>query len=674
MQEGLLNSLEDFSAKALAADPSDAAQAADLARNLRSMLPSLEPHSPAADLLTMGLATLESIQSAPPPDMAGLLDALAAAAAAVVKNADGGDDSAIADACAALKALAAAPQLAPAGPKPAAQDPRLDTDGELLKDFIAESCERIAGAEAAIMALESNPQDKEQINTVLRAFHTVKGASGFLGLDRIQELAHLAENLLIAAREGRVAMTGASADLALASCDVLRAMVKSRDPAGAAPEPDEARFAELTQRLGNVAAARCAGTNAPQAPQEVRPDAQGANHDAQAQPQGVRVNAQRLDDLVDMVGELLIAHSIVAQNPLVTGMADQRLTRGVSHAGKILRSLQDLSLRMRMVPLRSTFGKLARLVRDLSRRSGKAIRFVTSGEDTEIDRNMVEALGDPLVHMIRNSVDHGIEPAQQRSDAGKPAEGTIRLSAFHSAGNVVIELQDDGKGLDAGAILKQAISRGLVAADHDMTDAEIHSLIFLPGLSTATRVTEISGRGVGMDVVKRSIDSLRGKIEVRSSSHGATFTLRLPLTLAIADAMLVKVGAEQFLLPTISIEHSFRPAGGAIHTVTGSGEMVMSRGQLLPLFRLHKLFGINGAVADPHRALLMVVEGGGRRCALMVDELCGQQQVVIKSLGRLFQGIPGVAGGAVLGDGRVGLILDTAGLVQLAHGHASAAA
>ena len=710
-QDTLRESLEDFSARVMAVDPSDVAQVAQLRLNLKIMLRSLETDSPSSDLLKLGLTALQAIEQRKRPDTSSLLDAVAGATAAIVKDLDSENDgSEISAATALLKTILASQDACP-DPLPAEhaygqessapQAPAspfislLESDPELCRDFIAESCDRIAAAEAALLALEANPDDKEQVNTILRAFHTIKGASGFLGLDQIQELAHLAENLLIRVRDGHIRMRDEHADTALQSCDALRIMVKSLDPAAKATGClDTGKLAALVERLSIAEAGKTQMTpNAGGLPDASTPAADEGTapvdkitgegtqtsdrhykETAQRPTEGVRVNAERLDELVNMVGELVIAHSIISQAPLVAGRADHQLTQSVSHAGKILRSLQDLTLGLRMVPLRPTFGKMARLVRDLARRSGKSVQLVAGGEDTEIDRNMVEVLSDPLVHMIRNAVDHGIEPEQERTRRGKQPTGMIHLRAYHSAGNVVIELQDDGRGLDRQGILAKAAKCGWVKEERELTDTEVYSLIFLPGLSTAEQVTDVSGRGVGMDVVKRNIDFLRGKIEVQSTEgQGSTFTLRLPLTLAIADAMLLTVGKERFLLPTISIEHSFRPNAGMVSTVTGRGEMVMIRGQLLPVFRMYKLFAIEGAVTDPNKALLIVIEGNGKRCAMMVDHLDGQQQVVIKPLGKMFANIPGVSGGAILGDGRVGLILDAAGLVQLSHGQTKAA-
>jgi len=619
----------------------------------------------------------------------------------------------------------AEPVAAPATPvaQPAAVPAAVlpaDTDLALLKEYIVESLDHIAAAEAALLALESDPDDSEQINTIFRAFHTIKGTSGFLGLERIQTLAHRAESLLDRARNGEIHVTGGYADLSLQSCDLLRVMIQALDgasPGGALAIPPE--LAKLLEALADPAAAGISGESDEAlrvgdilvgqgrvgrdqveqavAEQADRPIGEVLVERGAARPTDVakalrvqqqmrtgrgaaaeatvRVSTSRLDNLINMVGELVIAQSMVAQDPHVVSGRLARLSRSVSHAGKIIRELQDLTMSMRMVPLKATFQKMARLVRDLAHKSGKKVQYVTEGEETEIDRNMVEVLNDPLVHMIRNAVDHGIEAPDRRRQAGKDETGTVRLRAYHSAGNVVIELADDGKGLDRQKIVAKAVERGLIDAGRDLADSEAFALIFQPGFSTAEKVTDVSGRGVGMDVVKRGIESLRGRVEVASTvGAGSTFTIRLPLTMAITDAMLVRVGREKYLLPTVSIEQSFRPTREAISTVTGRGEMVMLRGDLLPMYRLHRLYGVSDAVADPCDGLLIVIESQGQRCAVMVDELLGQQQVVIKSLGQSLGNLPGVAGGAILGDGRVGLILDADGIMRLAQHHLADAA
>jgi two-component system chemotaxis sensor kinase CheA len=368
-----------------------------------------------------------------------------------------------------------------------------------------------------------------------------------------------------------------------------------------------------------------------------------------------------------MVGELVIGHSMVAQDETVNSGTYPELQRKVNHTGKIVRQMQDLCMSIRMVPLKATVHKIARLVRDLARRQKIMINFIPVGEDTEIDRNMVDLINDPLVHLIRNAVDHGIEPPEERERNGKPRAGTLLLKAYHSGGNVVVEISDDGRGLDRDKITQKAVAKGLIQSSQNLSESEIVTFIFQPGFSTADKVTDLSGRGVGLDVVRRAVETLRGRVDVSSEfGKGCTFTVRLPLTMAITDGMLVKVGNQRYILPTVNIDMSFRPDPEALSTVAGRAETVIFKGKLMPIFRLHRLFDIKEAVEDLTSGLLIIIGDGNQRCALLVDELVGQQQVVAKSLGDGIGNVQGISGGAILGDGRVGLILDPQGIAALA--------
>jgi len=378
----------------------------------------------------------------------------------------------------------------------------------------------------------------------------------------------------------------------------------------------------------------------------------------------VRVRTDRLDRLIDAVGELVIAQSMVAEDPNSNQIG---LQKKVVHAGKIIRDLQDMTLALRMVPLKATMQKMSRVVRDVARKQNKRVELLTEGAETEIDRGMVDVISDPLVHMVRNSVDHGIESEAERVAAGKPPVGQVKLSAKHSQGSVVVSLVDDGKGLDRRKIAAKAISQGIIESDDGMSDSEVFRLIFSAGFSTAEVVTDVSGRGVGMDVVRRAIESLKGSVEIRSTlGEGTTFDIRLPLTLAITDGMLVKVGAQRYIIPTVNIVRSLRPIERDLFRVTGKGELVSLRGEQVPIYRLHEIYNVEGAEQDPTKALLVFVSEGDRMAAILVDSLLGKQQVVTKSLGGCIGKIPGVSGGAILGDGRVGLILDPSTLVAFA--------
>jgi two-component system chemotaxis sensor kinase CheA len=383
----------------------------------------------------------------------------------------------------------------------------------------------------------------------------------------------------------------------------------------------------------------------------------------------VKVATDRLDALINTVGELVIAQSMVSQDVVKLASGSQRVMRNASHLSKITRELQDLSMSMRMVPIQGVFQKMARLARDVARKAGKEIDFRMTGGETELDRNVVEAISDPLVHMVRNSIDHGVEPPDVRAAAGKPRAGRVEIKAFHEAGNICIEIVDDGRGLNKKKLIEKATAAGILTPGQELSEQEIFKLIFHAGLSTAEKVTDISGRGVGMDVVRKNIEGLRGRIDIASvEGKGATFSIRLPLTLAVIDGLVVRIGTQRYIIPILSVEQSLRPTAAQISTLQNRGEMCMIRGTVLPLFRLYKLFNVTPKSTDPTQSIVVIVQDNDRRCCLVVDELVGQQQVVIKSLTDSLGSIRGISGGAILGDGSISLILDVPGLTELATG------
>jgi two-component system chemotaxis sensor kinase CheA len=599
----------------------------------------------------------------------------------------------------------------------------LAADQELVQNFISEALEHLDSIETQIVYLEQDPTDKERINAIFRPFHTIKGVAGFLNLDQIQAFAHELETLLDEARSGRLFISGEIIDFILNAVDILKGMIndlnssletgkplqvidlkphqatiksflQGKEEPGREPEKrmigeilleqgavqeDDLEAALVKQReikksceLGEILVAE-----GKVAPQQI---AQALVQQMQEQPSGretsasqtIKIDVQKLDFLVDMMGELVIVQSQVQQNPLVQGLNDQKLVRNFSQMARITSELQKISMSLRMVPIGQTFQKMVRVVRDLSRKSGKIVELHLAGEDTEIDRNMVEAIYDPLVHMVRNSVDHGLEIPAQRSEAGKSEKGNLWLRAYHKGGNVVIEIEDDGQGLNRERILAKARDQGLLQEGENLTSTQIDNLVFEPGFSTAAQITDVSGRGVGMDVVKRTIDNLRGKIDISSNTgKGSRFTIRLPLTLAIIDGMIVQVGNERYIIPTIAVQQTLRPALEDYHTVQAKGEMIKVRNSLLPLLRLHHMFGVAAARQNPTEALVLVVENEGEQKCIMVDQIVGKQEVVIKSLGETFNDVKGLAGGTILGDGRVGLILDLNGLFALSKGSAA---
>jgi two-component system chemotaxis sensor kinase CheA len=561
---------------------------------------------------------------------------------------------------------------------PAGNDDELgafNADPELAGMFIADAIDHLGTIEAAILKLETAPTDLKLVNDIFRPFHTVKGNAGILGITSIQEFAHKVETLLDLARSGKHPMGPIEIDVVLKTVDLLKLVIDEL-PARAVGKPTtdvSARRRELMDRVD----ALIAGSMPP--PSQVA--APGVAASAQAQSSGddagvwkvnraedqstVKVDTKKLDNLVDMVGELVIAQAILAEDPALRS-AGERLSRRLAHVKRITSDLQRDTMAMRMVPIRQTFQKMSRLARDLSRKFERPCNLQLAGEETELDRKVVEHLTDPLMHMMRNAIDHGVEPPERRLAAGKPATAELKLSAFHRAGFIVVELADDGAGLDTDQILAKGVTLGLIPEGARPDPSEIHQLIFQPGFSTAAKVTELSGRGVGMDVVRRNIEALRGRIDIQTvRGKGTTFSIQLPLTLAIVDGILLGVGADRFVIPTFAVLESLRPLPEQVQTLQGQACMVQVRDRLYPLLHLGEVFGIAGARQRISEGTVIICHDSGRSIALAVDELIGKQEVVIKGLGEMFRGVRGIAGGAILGDGRIGLILDTGGLLSL---------
>ena len=592
-----------------------------------------------------------------------------------------------------------------------------DADQEMVSLFCSSAQDLLQDIEQGVLVLEENPNESTTIDTVFRAFHTFKGNAGVMNFVVLQRLTHELESLLDAARRGTFQLGRESIDLILQGADILKRYVTelSSQLSGvevgrkiSLPIPSLVRRAHrmLTTGSGPVPAKSSAPVVQNTAPASVEipaissttvqpiptpvfaatqlvaspePPAKQVTPTKQAPASSavgiVRVDTLKLDGLIDLVGELVIAQSMVVQNPDLKNITSEHLSRSLGQLRGITSDLQRTAMSLRMVPIRNTFQKMARLVRDLAAQQGKEIQLVLEGEDTELDRNIVEELSDPLIHMIRNSADHGIEATDRRIADGKPRAGTITLRAFHQGGFIVIQIQDDGKGLVPDRILAKAVERGLVKPDNSLDEQEIFELIFAPGFSTAEQITDVSGRGVGMDVVRRNIEKMRGKIEIQSvAGAGTTFTLFVPLTLAIIEGLLVGVGDQRYIIPTLSVRESFRPLPGMVTTVHGRGEMVHVRGRLTPMLRLGDHLHTPVNAVDPTQGIVVVVEAGQDSRCLLVDELIGKQEVVIKSLGEMFHNQTAFAGAAILGDGRVGLILDIHALVKLKLKHAETAA
>ena len=584
-------------------------------------------------------------------------------------------------------------------------------DVSLVKDFISEGLEYIDEIEVNILNLEQNPDNTDTINTIFRPFHSIKGVASFLNLEKIRDLAHNLENLLDKARNMELRITPPLIDVVLDGADALKAMIlQLKDQIENQPfKPLVLDLSVLAQRIQAVEKSekesppnRKLGEILVDEGLVTKDDVNLAVKAAQTSPlkkigevlieegkvtpkqvsqalrkqteqttdaSTLRVDVHKLDDLIDMVGELVITQSMIQEDLTQQVNADKNLLRDIALFSRITSSLQRTSMRLRMIPIRQTFQRMSRLIRDLAKNAGKTVIIEMHGEETEIDRNMVDEIYNPLVHMVRNSVDHGLETPEERIKAGKPEKGLIRLQAYHRGGNIVIEISDDGRGLNRQKIIDKALKKGLISNMDNLSEHDVFKMILLPGLSTAEKVTDVSGRGVGMDVVKQAVEKLRGKIDIESAQgKGTTFSTSFPLTLAIIDGMMVKVGQEIYVIPTMAIRQALRPAKEHHNVVVNKGETIHVMGQLLPLVRLYALFGIEPLKKDPWEAIVVVVEGENRAKCLLVDEIIGKAEVVIKSLGAGLKHIKGVSGGAILGDGRIGLILDPEGLFELSEG------
>jgi two-component system chemotaxis sensor kinase CheA len=526
-------------------------------------------------------------------------------------------------------------------PKPGSAQMPLAGDEELLRDFALRSFEHLDDADGLVLVLESDPGDRETVDSVFRAFHTIKGMAGFLALDEISERCHTTESVLSEARATGAPLTEAAVQELLNGIDALRKMI------GATVGVEVAALSATEDAAGTEG-----------------PAMSGSAAKASVTSGTVRVEEARLDTLLDTIGEMVIAESMVSSS-LRTGADVAVVLAHVERLDKISRELQQLATSLRMVTLAPTFRRMARLVRDVAAKAGKQVEFVILGEDTELDKVVVDRIGDPLVHALRNAVDHGIESPKQRKAAGKPEVGRVTLRAFHAGGSIHIEVSDDGRGIDLERVAARARELGLIAEDRSVDSRTALDLLYSPGFSTAEKVTDVSGRGVGMDVVKRTIDELRGRIDMSSSpGAGTTFDIRLPITLAIIDGLTIRVGHERYIVPLMSIERSVRPREDQIETVAGRGEMLVDDEGLVPIIRLHKVFSSPDAEQDPTKAVVVVVDDNGSRAGLLACELLDQQQTVIKPLGEGLPDQPGISGGAVMSDGTVGLIIDAASLIR----------
>jgi len=577
---------------------------------------------------------------------------------------------------------------------PSQDDDALAITDELVESFVTDALEQLEAAESALLQMERDPSDGELVAVAFRSLHSLKGNCGFFGYADMEHLAHDMETRLDASRDsGEPPAPDAIAEL-LQEIDQLRsstnalltgetvAALSADSIIEEAPEPEApeslAPVAEAVKEEQPTVASSSPPVQAPVEEPQISAvptpakteSVPASNARKEREPKrkqsagNIRVDLEKLDTLMDLVGELILAETMVTHNPDLEGYVFEDFQKASLQLNRITRSIQDVAMSVRMIPISGTFRKMLRLVRDLARKQDKQVELELVGEETEIDKTVVEAIADPLVHLIRNSVDHGIEGPEERVAAGKSASGRIQLEAKHEGGEIWITIKDDGKGLNRDAILAKAHAKGLIdPARGELTDSEIYRFIFAAGFSTAAQVTDVSGRGVGMDVVRRNIDKLGGRVDIDSQTGlGSTITIRLPLTLAIVEGMLARVGQSVYTIPLLAIRESVTAKPEDVTRVNGSQEMVNVRGRLIPILRIHELHGVAVAETDLSNGILVVVEEHGNTFAVFVDELIGQRQTVIKALPKYLGGVAGVSGCSILSNGDISMILDVKAL------------
>ncbi len=545
---------------------------------------------------------------------------------------------------------------------------------EVLHQYVVESDELMDRAEQSLCEIIDHPEkSQENLGETFRLIHSFKGNSGLLGLGDFERLSHRMETILEYLKQGLIRYREREQRLLLEGIDLLKTGLNRLSSDG---NPDLPESGELVRQLDAQMAdvqkedePEPEPGQAPSAPPSMSGTG-GAREGGARWSMGrsdIRVDLEKLDVLINLVGELVIAESMVTRNSDLEGLELDGFERSAHNLRRIISDLQDLALSMRMIPLSRTFRKMIRLIHDLSARSHKKVRLELIGEETEVDKTVIEQIADPLVHIIRNSVDHGIESPQERKRAGKPETGRITLQAKHEGGEVIIRVSDDGQGLKPEHIRSKAVERGLISEDAQLSEEQIQRLIFEPGFSTAAQISDVSGRGVGMDVVLSNLERLKGHVDLRSQpGKGTTLILRIPLTLAIIDGMLVRVGRVCYTIPLLSIRESFLPEPAQITVTMDGQEIVRVRQDLIPVVRLHKLYNVEPEREALEEGILVNVASGGKQVCLFADEILGHHQTVIKGLPDYVGASRGISGCTILGDGEVSLILDVGHLIHMA--------
>jgi two-component system, chemotaxis family, sensor kinase CheA len=541
---------------------------------------------------------------------------------------------------------------------------------ELLRYFKDESDELLQQIDADLLRLEplaaSSRSDPETINSLFRALHTIKGSGGMLELGDVSTFSHKLENVCDLVRNGSLPLSSVLIEMLFEGRDLLTALIRAGTDG--TPQPNSAGFAERLETI----VLRHSHSDAEEA-QQLSP---GATSTAgKARPRTIRVDIARLDVLLDLVGELVITKNRIAQiTTLLTrseGQDPAKLIAELNTAAALLArtstDLQEAVMHSRMVRIAGVFERFPRVVRDLAKSRGKEIELTIEGAETDLDKTIVDEIGEPLMHLVRNCVDHGIESPKRRRECGKDPTGKIELRAAHEGNSVVVQIRDDGGGVDLERVRERGVALGLISADAEQTERELLELLFVPGFSTARSVSELSGRGVGMDVVRRAIGRLSGTLEVASRPGlGTTFTIRLPLTLAILGALLVRIAGELYAIPLDAVSESLRLESTQIAR-SESGETILHRDHLLPIIRGAEFFELVDLPGETETVLVVVLRAANREVGLIVDEFVGDQEIVVKPLSELVGPIAGIAGGTILGDGSIALILDPNALVSEVH-------
>lgn len=554
---------------------------------------------------------------------------------------------------------------------------------DILQDFLTESNENLVKLDGDIVELERHPNEPTLIHGIFRTIHTIKGTCGFIGLERLEAVAHAAESVLCRVRDGELTISAPLISDVLAAVDIIKHILDTLERTQQEPTGDDsALIARLDAWVTKVAVAAtkvAAHAAVPVIAQELPqvPDASAsptpadhAEHKASVADSNLRVNVTLLDKLMNLVGELVLDRNRFIQ--LISSQEDSAFAVPVQHLSRVTADLQEAVMKTRMQPIGNAWTKLPRLVRDLAQSSGKQIEIELHGAETELDRQILQAIGDPLTHMIRNSADHGIETPAVRLASGKSATGTIRLNAFHEGGHVIVEIADDGAGINVARVREKAIVRGLVTAEvaATLSDDQLCRFIFEPGFSTAEKITNVSGRGVGMDVVRSNIEKIGGRVEVQNDfGRGSVVRIKIPLTLAIIPALVVTAGGNRYAIPQVNLLELVRLDGDdarkRVERVHGS-LVYRLRGSLLPLVQLRSVLG--DATEDPRGEEVLnivVVQADGRPFGLVVDGVNDTEEIVVKPLSRQIKAIPSFSGTTIMGDGTVALILDVLGIAKL---------